>query len=76
MGWICYDICASDSNNFSISEEKMKKFEDKYKDIIDIFKGKLFSLNDSGTYDFLEDNKKSRLRAARANENPHPDPNK
>ena len=56
MGWICYDISASDSTDFVISEEKMKKFEEKYKDIINIFKGKLFSLNDSGTYDLLEGN--------------------
>ena len=56
MGWICYDICSSDYAEFSISKEKMMKFEEKYKEIINIFKGKLFTLNDDGTYDLLKEN--------------------
>ena len=56
MGWICYDICSSDYDQFSISKEKMMKFEEKYKEIINIFKGNLFTVNEDGTYDLLKEN--------------------
>lgn len=56
MGWICYDICSSDYDQFSISKENMMKFEEKYKEIINIFKGNLFTVNEDGTYDLLKEN--------------------
>jgi len=52
--WCCYDINIS-STEVEISEEKMKEFEVKYKDVIDIFTSGLFSRNGKGIFGLFRD---------------------